>query len=174
MNAPTSSEVEGFRSDDFRRVLGSFCSGVTVITAASDGLVGMTCQSFFSLSLDPPLIAFSPSRASTSYPKIREARQFAVNILAADQAGLARQFARSGTDKWKGIDWTPGPASCPLLRGAVASIVCDLDAEHEAGDHYLVVGRVRHLIHNHHRRPLLFFNSRFTALAEEKLLCLTA
>lgn len=156
------------RQDDFRRVVGGFCSGVTVVTGMHEGRpAGLTCQSFFSLSLDPPLIAFSPSRQSASYPTIRQAGRFAVNILSTQQQHLAVQFARSGTDKWAGVDWSPGPRDCPLIAGTVGSIVCDIEDEHEAGDHFIVIGRVRHLIHNQRLRPLLYFNSRFASLSDD-------
>jgi len=153
-------------SREFRRVLGGFASGVTIITAMVDGEpVGMTCQSFFSLSLDPPLVAFSPSLHSTSYPRIRQSGSFAVNILEASQRPLCEQFSRSGTDKWRGVEWRPGVTGSPLLEGALASIDCDLEQELETGDHYLTIGRVLELDSTPGRRPLLFFNGSYEHLA---------
>ncbi|MEV6344346.1 flavin reductase family protein [Actinoplanes sp. NPDC051851] len=150
---------------EFRRVLGGFCSGVTVVTAMADGVpVGMTCQSFFSLSLDPPLIAFSPSRSSTSYPRIRSSGSFCVNILEAGQEELCRQFARSGTDKWRDVPWRPGVTGSPVLDGVLASIDCALERDLETGDHYLTIGRVVALESTPDRRPLLFFNGAFERL----------
>ncbi|GAA2587650.1 flavin reductase family protein [Winogradskya consettensis] len=152
-------------SREFRRVLGGFASGVTVITAMVDGVpVGMTCQSFFSLSLDPPLVAFSPSRRSASYPLIRQSGSFCVNILEASQQALCEQFSRTGTDKWKGVSWTTGVTGSPLLEGALASIDCRLDQELETGDHYLTIGRVVELDAVEGREPLLFFNGGYERL----------
>lgn len=153
-------------ADEYKRVLGGFCSGVVVVTANHAGtLAGMTCQSFFGLSLRPPLVAFAPSLASTSYPQIRAAGHFAVNILARDQDTLARQFAVSGGDKWAGVTWTPGPAGSPMLDRTIAAAECQLEVEHQAGDHYLVVGRVLWLADGSSRSPLLFYQSSYSALA---------
>ncbi|MDR6316129.1 flavin reductase (DIM6/NTAB) family NADH-FMN oxidoreductase RutF [Actinoplanes couchii] len=136
-----------------------------MITAVTDGVpVGMTCQSFFSLSLDPPLIAFSPARTSTSYPLIRRSGSFCVNILEAGQEALCRQFARSGTDKWAGVGWRPGVTGSPILDGVLASIDCELDRDLETGDHFLTIGRVVDLASVPGRSPLLFFNGAFERL----------
>jgi 3-hydroxy-9,10-secoandrosta-1,3,5(10)-triene-9,17-dione monooxygenase reductase component len=154
-----------FDSSEFRRVVGGFCSGITIVTALDDGVpVGMTCQSFFSLSLDPPLIAFSPARTSTSYPLIRSAGAFAINILEAGQEEVCNQFARSGTDKWAGIDWQPGVTGSPLIAGALATIDCELETEFETGDHYLTVGRVRSVHSTHGLHPLLYFRGAYKRL----------
>src|SRR5438270_13507717 len=106
-----------------RSVLGRFCTGVTIITAVdgADGPAGFTCQSFASLSLDPPLVSFSVARTSRSWPRIRRSGAFCANILSADQEGLCRRFATSGVDKFSGVDWHPGPATgSPPLNGSLA------------------------------------------------------
>jgi 3-hydroxy-9,10-secoandrosta-1,3,5(10)-triene-9,17-dione monooxygenase reductase component len=162
MTTPTE-----FDPVQFRTVLGSFPSGVTVVTAHDGSApVGLTCQSFFSVSLEPPLIALSVAVTSTSWPRIRDIGTFAVNILAADQQELARQMARSGTDKWAGVSWTPGRSGAPIIAGTAAVIECDLEAEHPAGDHLLVLGRVRALSHELAHQPLVFFRSGFGTLAD--------
>lgn len=154
-----------FDSAQFRKVVGGFASGITIVTAVDDGQpVGLTCQSFFSLSLDPPLIAFSPSITSTSYPGIRRAGAFCVNILEAGQEALCNQFARRGGDKWQGVDWEPGVTGSPRLRGVLASIDCELENEFVTGDHYLTVGRVRSLHATPGLHPLLYFNGRYQRL----------
>ncbi|GLY14391.1 flavin reductase family protein [Kineosporia rhizophila] len=154
-----------FDSAQFRKVVGGFASGITVVTAVLDGEpVGMTCQSFFSLSLDPPLIAFSPALTSSSYPRIRESGSFCVNILEAGQEGLCGQFARSGGDKWRGVEWEPGVTGSPRLKGVLASIDCDLENEFVTGDHYLTVGRVRSLHATPGLHPLLYFNGGYRRL----------
>lgn len=146
-----------------RDVLGSFCSGVTVLTAldVDDEPVGFTCQSFTSLSLDPPLIAFAPTRSSTSWPRIREAGRWCVNVLAADQRRLANAFARSGTDKFRDVALTRRPGGPPALDGAVAWIDCELWAEYDGGDHTLVAASVLTLEADPQREPLLFYRSAY-------------
>ncbi len=145
-----------------RKTLSCFASGVTIVAAVYRGLpVGFTCQSFFSLSLDPPYVAIAPAKTSTSWPLIAEAGAFCVNILSESQEALARRFAVSGTDKFDGVEWHSSPAtSSPMLTGSVAWVDCSLEFVHSAGDHELVVGRVldqRSL----GGAPLVFFQSRF-------------
>ena len=155
---------EAFGADDFRRTLGHFASGVTIVTGShGGGQVGLTCQSFFAVSLDPPLVAFSPAKTSHSYPRIRAAGAFCVNILAEAQQDLGRVFSRSGADKWADVRWTAGVTGSPILDGVLAWVDCDLEAEHEAGDHWLVLGRVRALQGSDHR-PLVYFRSAFERL----------
>lgn len=150
---------------EFRHVLGHFCSGLTIVAAHNAGEpVGMTCQSFMSLSLDPPLIGFSPARTSTTYPHIRRSGGFCVNVLADHQEGLARSFGAKADDRWAAIEWSAGPSGNARISGALAWIDCEIEAEHEVGDHYLVVGRVTALQADV-ASPLLFFQSRFHRLS---------
>ncbi|GAB6900557.1 flavin reductase family protein [Kineosporia succinea] len=160
-----SDNTIDFDAAQFRRVIGGFASGIVVVTALHEGEpVGLTMQSFFSLSLDPPLIAFSPALTSTSYPRIREAGAFTVNILEAGQEALCNQFARSGGDKWRGVAWEPGTTGAPRLEGVLATIDCDLENEFVTGDHYLTVGRVRSLHATPGLHPLLYFNGTYRRL----------
>jgi flavin reductase (DIM6/NTAB) family NADH-FMN oxidoreductase RutF len=146
---------------DFRTVLGHFCSGITIISAMCDGVpVGFTCQSFFSLSLDPPLIAFSPATSSKTYPDIRKAGHFCVNVLADDQSDVCMNFARSNTDKWKDVTWEAGTTGSPIIENVLAWIDCRIEAEHEAGDHFITVGRVLKL-GAREGSPLLYFKAAF-------------
>ncbi|MDQ7910377.1 flavin reductase family protein [Phytohabitans sp. ZYX-F-186] len=151
----------------FRQVLGHFCSGITVVTAVADGTpAGLTCQSFFSVSLDPPLVAFSSARTSKSYPAIRRAQSFCINILAHGQERLSTAFARSGEDKWRGVSWQPaGRTGSPILDGVLAWVECATVAEHEAGDHFLTIGRVLSLEHSGATEPLLYFRGAYGRLA---------
>lgn len=146
-----------------RQVLGHFCSGITVITAnAGDGRpVGFTCQSFSSLSLDPPLVSFSPARTSTTWPQIRAGGSFAINVLGADNDGLSRQFARSGTDKFSGVRWAPGTFGAPILEGAVAWAECRVWAEYDGGDHTIVAARVLGLHGDHTKDALLYYRGAY-------------
>jgi 3-hydroxy-9,10-secoandrosta-1,3,5(10)-triene-9,17-dione monooxygenase reductase component len=151
----------------FRRILGHFCTGVVVVTAMDGSVpVGMTCQSFSSLSLEPPLVLFSASHTSTSWPRIQRAGTFAINILADDQKDLCRVFATTGADKFAAVEWSVGAAGAPLLDGCLAHIECRLQSVSPAGDHDIVIGEPLAMAEDPLRDPLLFFRSgygRFTA-----------
>lgn len=152
----------------FRDVLSRFATGVTIVTAMErEGPVGFTCQSFTSLSLDPPLVALAPAKSSTSWPRIAQAGRFCVNVLAEDQAGLCRSFAVSGGDKFSGVVWHPGVTGAPVLNGSLAWVECELELVHDAGDHELVIGRVVELGMDDRVGPLLFFRSAFGAFTAE-------
>jgi len=158
-------DVSKFTSDEFRTVLGNFCSGITAIAAVVDGQpVGMTCQSFFSVSLAPPMIAFAPSKISTTYPTIRSSAYFSVNVLAGQQADVSAQFSQSGGDKWVGINWAMGKHGTPVIDGALAWLECSFAAEYPAGDHFIAVGIVHALGSAPQLDPLLYFRSRYTSL----------
>ncbi|WP_328321889.1 flavin reductase family protein [Streptomyces sp. NBC_00388] len=152
---------------EFRRVLGHFASGVTVITAQDDGgPAGFACQSFASLSLDPPLVAFMVARTSTTWPRIARAGTFCVNILGSDQGGLCRAFAVSGADKFAGVAHEPAPVTgAPLLSGVPAWVDCRIHAVHTGGDHLIVVGRVEALGGSAEGSPLLFHRGAFGRFA---------
>ncbi len=147
----------------FRDVLGRFASGVTVVTATSAGdPVGMTCQSFSSVSLDPPLVLFVPARTSRAWPLMQRAGKFCVNFLAADQAELSNTMASRGVDKFAGVPWQPSPVTgSPVLEGSLGYVDCTIHAVHEAGDHYVVVGRVLDLATAQDDEPLLFFQGQY-------------
>ncbi|MEU8885840.1 flavin reductase family protein [Streptomyces hydrogenans] len=149
---------------EFRRVLGHFASGVTLVTTVDEaGPTGFACQSFASLSLDPPLVAFMVARTSTTWPRIAAAGTFCVNILGADQGPLCRAFAVSGADKFAGVEWSPAPVTgAPRLPGSPAWIDCAITAVHTGGDHLVVVGRVEALgADDGDAEPLLFHRGRF-------------
>lgn len=153
-----------------REVLGHFVSGIVVVTATTpNGPIGFTCQSFASLSLDPPLVSFAPARTSSTWPQIREADTFCVNVLAADHQELSAGFARSadsGVDKFAGVPWRPSPSGAPVLDGVSAWIDCRLWNEYDGGDHTIAVGRVLDLGASPERLPLLFYRGRYGVTAE--------
>jgi 3-hydroxy-9,10-secoandrosta-1,3,5(10)-triene-9,17-dione monooxygenase reductase component len=152
----------------FRQVLGHFCTGVTVITTVdADGPAGFACQSFAALSLDPPLVLFCPSRASGTWPRIARAGHFCANVLAAGQEKLARVFGTSGADKFTEVSWSPAPSGAPILAGALTWVDCTVEAVHEAGDHYVALGRVTDLGVCGTERPLLFYRGRYGVTAAE-------
>ncbi|GJF30563.1 monooxygenase [Kitasatospora sp. NE20-6] len=154
-----------FDSARFRHALGHFATGLTIVTALSgDGPVGFTCQSFTSLSLDPPMIALAPGKASRSWPRIREAGAFCVNVLDAGQQDLCTAFATSGGDKFAAAPWSPGRNGAPRLAGSLAHVECRLVTAHDAGDHELVIGAVED-IEVHDGEPLLFYRGAFAGLS---------
>jgi flavin reductase (DIM6/NTAB) family NADH-FMN oxidoreductase RutF len=159
-----SSPVDGAR---FRQVLGHFPTGVTVITAAgADGPAGLAVGSFFSVSLDPPLVAFCAAKSSTSYPKVAAAGHFVVNVLGDEQEDVCRVFAGKG-DKFAGLGYRAAPGSgAPVLNDVLAWIDCDIEAVHEAGDHWIVIGRVHELeVGREHGGPLVFYRGGYGRFA---------
>lgn len=164
------SSGEHFDGAVFRQTMGNFCSGIVIVTANFEGApVGFAAQSFVSLSLDPPLVAFCPGKSSSSWPKIRASGGFCINILAANQADVCATMAQPGTDKFATVEWRDGLLGAPILAGVLAHIECDLDAEHDAGDHTIAVGRVRHFESSQGQaqgQPLLYFRSQYGAFSE--------
>jgi flavin reductase (DIM6/NTAB) family NADH-FMN oxidoreductase RutF len=156
----------GFDSRTFRHVLGHFATGVAVITAAGPaGPAAMLVSSFTSVSLEPPLVAFLPDKSSTSWPFIRAAGSFCVNILSAGQQDLCAQFARKGGDKFDGVTWKAAPSGAPVIDGVMAWIDCELTQTFESGDHYIAIGRVLQLeAADFGAAPLVFFQGGFQPL----------
>ena len=157
-----SEQPPSFDSALFRQVLGHFPTGVTVITAApATGPVGLAVGSFASVSLAPPLVAFFPDRGSSSWPQIEAAGSFCVNILAEDQEVVCRRFATKGDDKFAGLGWNPARSGAPLLDGVLAWIECTIERVDDAGDHYVVLGRVEDLELGGPGGPLVFFRGGY-------------
>lgn len=145
-----------------RNVMGNFCTGVTVITALDgDAPLGFACQSFTSVSLDPPLVSFCPARTSTTWPRIREIGTLAINVLAESRRTLCAAFAVSGGNKFLGVDWVPGDNGAPALDGALARVEATVETEHDAGDHTIVVARVTGLTALPSNGPLLFYRGTY-------------
>ena len=160
-----STAIEPFT---FREALGHYASGITVITSCIDGEpVGFTCQSFYSVSMSPPLVSFSVMSSSASYPKIRQAGRFAVNILSGEQVRISNQFARKGEDKWHGVEWQESPLGNPVIAGSLHWLDCDIHAEHTAGDHLIVIGEVKalNLQETAATQPLVYFKGQYCSLA---------
>jgi 3-hydroxy-9,10-secoandrosta-1,3,5(10)-triene-9,17-dione monooxygenase reductase component len=156
-----SSEI---RIESLKEVMGRFATGIAIVTALEESRpVGFTCQSFVSLSLDPPLIALAPAKTSTSWPRIRAVGVFCVNLISETQKDLCGAFARSGGDKFAGIKWSVGPNGAPMLPDSLAWIVCTLELAHDAGDHEIVIGRVVKVIPGA-GRPLVFYRSGYARL----------
>ena len=145
-----------------RQALGRFATGVTVITtrAKAGKLEGMTANSFSSVSLDPPLVLWSLRRQASSLPSFLEAGCFAVNILSAEQGALSRHFATPMADKFEGLAWEAGHGGCPMLPGSLASFECDTHEVVEAGDHVILIGRIRRVTHRD-GTPLVFHGGQY-------------
>ncbi|HVB93669.1 MAG TPA: flavin reductase family protein [Acidimicrobiales bacterium] len=150
----------------FKEAVGRFVTGVTVVTALEDEEpVGFTCQSFVSLSLDPPLVALAPAKSSTSWPRIAKAGSFCVNVLGDHQQEVCRKFAVSGGDKFAGVSWHRATGGAPIIDGSLAWVNCGLELIHDAGDHELVIGRVLDLGLGE-GSPLLFYKSTLSLVTE--------
>jgi len=156
--------VSAVEPADFRRALGHFCTGVTVIAAKGDAEpVGFACQSFAALSLDPPLVLFCPGKSSRTWPEIEALGAFCVNVLAHDQRDVSAVFGRSGTDKFAAMTWSPAPSGAPILDGVLTWIDCTIEQVLDGGDHWIVVGRVHALGESADERPLLFYRGAYAA-----------
>lgn len=164
---PTSSDASPaaapFSPEDFRAALGQFTTGVTIVTARDpDGrLIGLTANSFNSVSLSPPLVLWSLARQSSSMPGFLAASHYAINVLAADQRLLAERFARKGIDRFEGTPWRPGLTGAPVIEGAVAVFECSHRSQYDEGDHVIFVGQVAHCRRRVGATPLVFHGGRF-------------
>jgi flavin reductase (DIM6/NTAB) family NADH-FMN oxidoreductase RutF len=145
----------------YRAVLGNLPTGVIVVTATgAEGPVGMACNSFTSASLDPPLVALFAAKSSSTWPAIRAAGRFCVNVMAAHHEGLVRRFAARDIDRFAGVEHEPTPSG-PALADAVAWIHCRLDAEHDAGDHTVALAEVLELDARGDATALVFWRGAY-------------
>lgn len=171
----SDADVAGFDTKEFRTVLGHFPTGVTIVTAVTDGApVGFTIGSFTSVSLDPPLVGFLPMTDSDTWPLIEQSGSFCVNVLSREQTDLCWKFAKSGTDseRFDGVAWHAAPTGSPIIDRAVAWIDCTTEQVYEMGDHYFVLGRVVALEADADHDgegpwPLLFFKGTLGGFASE-------
>lgn len=161
MSLPSDSPP--FTQEELRATLGQFATGVTIVTArAADGrLVGLTANSFNSVSLSPPLVLWSLAHAAASMAALSAGSHYAINVLAADQQTLAERFAARGVDRWAGVAHTPGMHGAPLLAGAAASFECFNRSRYDEGDHVIFVGQVERCSHRAGASPLLYHGGRF-------------
>lgn len=144
----------------FRASLGRFATGVTVVTTMTDaGPLGMTVNSFASVSLDPPLVLWSPAKASLRTAHFIRAEHYAIHVLSDHQAELCQRFARDG-DRFDGLDWTPCDLGRPLIEGCIARFECETTAVHDGGDHHIIIGRVTRAT-TREGTPLLFSRGKF-------------
>ncbi|RYX96709.1 MAG: flavin reductase [Comamonadaceae bacterium] len=163
MTATLRAAAPGFTAGEFRSALGMFATGVTVVTARtpSGELVGLTANSFNSVSLTPPLVLWSLAQSAGSMPALSTGSHYAINILAADQKTLAEQFAGRREGRWTDVSFTDGINGSPLLDGAAATFECFNRSRYEEGDHVIFVGEVERCSHRQGASPLLYHGGKF-------------
>lgn len=163
--AGSTARPPNFSQAEFRSALGMFATGVTIVTAraANGRLVGLTANSFNSVSLHPPLVLWSLSQAAASLTVFSAGSHYAINVLAAEQQELARRFAAKGVDRWAGVAYTEGHGGAPLLAGAAATFECFNRSRYDEGDHVIFVGEVERCTHRAGASPLLYHGGKFYA-----------
>lgn len=162
---PELRTTETERRLRYRRAMGAYASGVTVVVTELAGRpVGATCQAFHSVSLEPPLISLALTRGSATLAGLQSSGRFAVQVLAAEQEHLSRRFGRPADDKWVGLEVHRTPAGLPRLPGTLLSLDCRVHAVHRAGDHDLVLGLVE-WFDAAGGSPLLFYRGDYRELA---------
>ncbi|WP_041388150.1 flavin reductase family protein [Polaromonas sp. JS666] len=160
---PRKASSPSFSQREFRASLAMFATGVTIVTARTPAgvLVGLTANSFNSVSLNPPLVLWSLAQAAGSMAALSAGSHYAINILAADQKALAERFASRREDRWADVLFTEGASGSPLLSGAAATFECFNRSRYEEGDHVIFVGEVERCSHRAGAAPLLFHGGRF-------------
>ena len=150
--------------DEMRHALGHFATGVTIVTGFTSDAepVGFACQSFASVSLRPPLVLFCADHRGRSWPRMRGQGRFTVNVLGHDQRDLIGRFGSTHGARFDGLDWAPSALGGPSLPGVLMRVHCTVEQVHVAGDHDVVIGRVRDLEDGESGRPMLFYRGRFT------------
>ena len=163
MTPPRQAQPPSFSAREFRAALGMFATGVTIVTArsAEGQVIGLTANSFNSVSLTPPLVLWSLARAAASLSVFSAGSHYAINVLAADQKELAERFATRGGDRWGGVAFDEGAGGAPLLHGAAATFECFNRSRYEEGDHVIFVGEVERCTHRTGASPLLFHGGRY-------------
>jgi flavin reductase (DIM6/NTAB) family NADH-FMN oxidoreductase RutF len=154
-----------------RSVLGTFATGVVVATTfdENDKPVGITANSFSSVSLDPPLVCWCLKSNSYSLPAFRQSRRFAINVLGAEHVHLCKRFALASAYKWQDLRYHIGERGCPLLAHSIATLECKLFAEHEAGDHFILIGQVEKAEATQSAAPLVVYRGDFYDLGGKSL-----
>ncbi|WP_342659843.1 Flavin-dependent monooxygenase, reductase subunit HsaB [Rhodococcus ruber] len=158
--APSTADAPS--PEDMRRVMGQFATGVTVVTGLDDeGPVGFACQSFASVSLEPPLILFCADHRGRAWPRIRATGRFSVNVLREDQSDLCARFGSSRGRKYEDLAWEVSRWGTPALPDVLMRVHAEVHDVHVAGDHDVIIGRVLELDTVCEERPMVFFRGRF-------------
>ncbi len=165
MTPPTKALAPTFSSRDFRAALGMFATGVTIVTARgpNGAPIGLTANSFNSVSLAPPLVLWSLARSAGSMPAFTRGSHYAINILAAEQHALAERFASKQHDRFAGVAYREGACGAPILEEAAAVFECFNRSQYEEGDHVIFVGEVEHCERREGAHPLIFHGGRYFA-----------
>jgi flavin reductase (DIM6/NTAB) family NADH-FMN oxidoreductase RutF len=160
--SPARKQILAPDAAAIRTVVGHYATGVAIITAIDgDEPVGMACNSFTSVSLDPALVLFCAAKSSSTWPRIQAAKKWAANILTEDGEEICRLFAQKGADRFAHLSYTTGRTGAPLLDEAIAFVDCETIDEHDAGDHVIVVGRALELGYASEGKPLLFYRGGY-------------
>jgi flavin reductase (DIM6/NTAB) family NADH-FMN oxidoreductase RutF len=161
--APTTALAPSFSTADFRAALGTFATGVTIVTGrdANGERVGLTANSFNSVSLTPPLVLWSLSRQAGSMPAFTRGSHYAIHILASDQRELAERFARRDVDRFAGLEFGEGAGGAPILQGVAAVFECFNRSQYEEGDHIIFVGEVERCLRRESAQPLIYHGGKF-------------
>jgi flavin reductase (DIM6/NTAB) family NADH-FMN oxidoreductase RutF len=152
-----------FSKPEFRAALSMFATGVTIVTARSESglFVGLTANSFNSVSMSPPLVLWSLAQSASTMAVFSTGSHYAISILSAGQQDLARQFATPGVDRFAGVPFTTGASGAPLIDGAAATFECFNRSRYEEGDHVIFVGEVEYCSHQTEASPLLYHGGKF-------------
>ena len=163
MPPPSRAAAPAFAAAEFRAALAMFATGVTIVTAidAQGRRIGLTANSFNSVSMEPPLVLWSLSRLAGSMPAFKRGSHYAINILAAEQKALAERFASKDLERFEGVPQHVGASGAPLLDGAAAVFECFNRSRYEEGDHIIFVGEVEHCARREGAKPLLFHGGRY-------------
>ncbi len=157
-----SKRKKTFEPRDYRKALGQFATGVTVVTTrtAQGRPIGLTVNSFASVSLHPPLVLWSLGRQATDFAALKAATHFAINVLGAGQHHLSHRFSTPMAERFAGVEYTDGPGGCPLLAGVIAHFVCRKVRQHEEGDHIVLICEVEQY-KRFDGEPLVFHSGRY-------------
>jgi len=165
LSADQAQVPAGPDARSFRSALGRFATGVAFVSGAPEGEpAGLIVNSLVSVSLQPPLVSFCASRTSLTWSRMRRTGRFGVSVLGCQHERFTRRAMPPGADRFAGVHWELGRSGVPLLADALASLECTIVAEHPAGDHWIVVGRVTSLRTSPGDDPLIFFGGAFGAL----------
>jgi flavin reductase (DIM6/NTAB) family NADH-FMN oxidoreductase RutF len=163
MTPPRQALPPSFSLQEFRHALGMFATGVTIVTArkADGGVIGLTANSFNSVSLSPPLVLWSLSSKASTMPTFSRGQHYAINVLAADQQHIAERFARKDIDRFEGVTLRWGQRGVPVIDGALAVFECFNRSQYLEGDHIIFVGEVEHCQRRDDAQPLIYHGGRF-------------
>jgi 3-hydroxy-9,10-secoandrosta-1,3,5(10)-triene-9,17-dione monooxygenase reductase component len=157
-----------FDQKEFRKTLGTFATGITVVTAMHENSVpvGITVNSFTSVSLDPPLVLWCLDNEAESYNIFANCKNFAIHVLHQGQEAISQNFATKNSDKFSGLEWETSEFDCPILKDCASYLQCETETSYEGGDHIIILGRVKAMRTNADKQPLIYHASNYHSLRE--------